>query len=296
MKLTKYLLFACTAMLLASCGNDDDWNSDANVTVQMADATLKVKENSGMFYVPVEVTGEANGPVRVTVEVAEQGESPAVADKHYVLTSYSIVIPADESEISLEFTATNDMDINDDRTFTVTIVSAEGAKIGDQRTTEVTITDDDSLFYEALQGKWTMTCMNLFDEIEETFSMTFVGVDEGKEGYEDVLYLSGFGGKSNLVAEVGYTCDEATNEITLEFPYGQILGQLNFSGLGVCDVVLMGVTEDGKVTTAGSAVGTVGSDLRSITFDPADAFYCGVFAGGVYQGGWDGWESISLAR
>lgn len=296
MKLTKYLLFACTAMLLASCSNDDDWNSDANVTVQMADATLKVKENSGMFYVPVEVTGEANGPVRVTVEVAAQGESPAVADKHYILTSYSIVIPADEPEVSLEFTATNDMEINDDRTFTVTIVSAEGAKIGEQRTTEVTITDDDSLFYEALQGKWTFNDTNFFEEIAESYQMTFVGVEEGQDGYEEVLYLSGFGGKSNLVAEVGYNYDESTNEITLEFPFGQVLGQLNFTGLGVCDVVLLGV--DGEyVTQSGSAIGTVSSDLRTITFDPDVVFYCGVFdSTGAFKGGWDGFAEISMTR
>lgn len=295
MKLTKYLLFACTAMLLASCSNDDDWNSDSNVTVQMADATLKVKENSGMFYVPVEVTGEANGPVRVTVEVAEQGESPAVADKHYVLTSYSIVIPADESEVSLEFTATNDMDINDDRTFTVTIVSAEGAKIGDQRTTEVTITDDDSLFYEALQGKWTF---NYTDDGEAgSFSVTLYGVKEGEEGYDQTLYLSGWQGYNWVVAEVDYSYDPATNKIQLSIPYGQyIADEVNFNGIGVCDIVLSGLSGN-SVSFSGEVTADVSADLRTITFDPEISVAGSLFQDNKFAGYiWFGYSEMTMTR
>ena len=54
MKLTKYLMLACSALLVTACSNDDDWNTDGNVTVEMKNATMKVKENAGMFYVPVE--------------------------------------------------------------------------------------------------------------------------------------------------------------------------------------------------------------------------------------------------
>lgn len=295
MKLTKYFMLACSALLLAACGNDDDFNTDGNVTVQMENATMNVKENAGLFYVPIKVTGKTNGPVRVTVDVAEVAASPAVEDKHYILTSKTVVIPDNETAVSLEFTATNDMEINDDRKFTITIVSAEGAKIGEPKSTEVTITDDDSLFYEALQGEWTFTDTNYFEGTAEAFKMKFVGVPEGDPEYEKTLYLQGFAGKSNLVAEVGYHYDEATNEITLEFELGQSLGQLNFSGLGVCDVALAGV--DGEyLTVSGTVTATVSTDLRTITFNPEDVFYLAVFAGADFRGGYDGYAAMGMNR
>lgn len=295
MKLTKYLMIACSVLLFAACSNDDDWNTDGNVTVEMAKATMKVKENAGMFYVPLQVTGEANGPIRVTVNVAEVAASPATEDKHYILTSKTVVIPADESSVSLEFTAANDMDINDDRLFTVTIVNVEGAKIGQQNTTEVTIADDDSLFYEALQGAWTFSDINFFDDTAESFTMKMYGVDEGEAGYEETLYLSGFGGRSNLVAEVNYICNDATNEVTLEFELGQTLGQLNFTGLGVCDVVLCTAVGN-QVSASGVITAKVSADLRTITFDPNDAFLFAVFAGNDYKGLWDGCAEMSMTR
>ena len=128
-------MLACSALLVTACSNDDDWNTDGNVTVEMKNATMKVKENAGMFYVPVEVTGEANGPIRVTVDVTEASVSPAVEDEHYILTTKTLNIPAGETEVSLEFVPTNDMEINDDRVFTVTIVSVEGAKLGEIKST-----------------------------------------------------------------------------------------------------------------------------------------------------------------
>ncbi len=288
-------MLACSALLVTACSNDDDWNTDGNVTVEMKNATMKVKENAGMFYVPVEVTGEANGPIRVTVDVTEASVSPAVEDEHYILTSKTLNIPAGETEVSLEIVPTNDMEINDDRVFTVTIVSVEGAKLGEIKSTEVTIGDDDSLFYEALQGTWTFSDTNYFEGTAETFKMSFVGVAEGEPEYEKTLYLSGFGGRSNLVAEVDYIYDEANNVVTLEIPYGQTLGQLNFTGLGVCDVVLLGVKGE-YVTMDGTIVATVSPDLRSITFDPNDVFYCGVFAGTEFKGGWDAFAAVSMSR
>ncbi len=110
MKLTKYLLVACSALLFAACSDNDDWNTDGNVTVQFTSATVKAKENADLFYVPLEVTGKTNGPIRVTVDVAATTESPANEDEHYILTSKTVVIPNDSTEVSLEFAAVNDMD------------------------------------------------------------------------------------------------------------------------------------------------------------------------------------------
>lgn len=280
---------------MASCGNDDDWNSAADVTVQMANAEMKAKENANLFYVPIEVVGQANGPIRVTVQVSEYSENPAKENVHYILTSNTVVIPDNDTKVSLEFAPVNDMDINDARLFVVTIVNVEGAAIGAQNTTVVTIADDDSLFYEALQGTWTFNYTDLFDDTPGSFKMTLVGVDEGTDDYEKILYFSGWGGASNLVAAVGYNYDEDTKEILLEFPYGQTLGQLNFTGLGACDVVLTGCDGNGYFTS-GSCFATVSEDLKTITFDPFDGFYLLVVSNGQAKGGWNGYMEISLTR
>lgn len=295
MKLTKYLLVACSALLFASCNHDDDWNTDGNVTVQFASATMKAKENADLFYVPLEVTGKTNGPIRVTVDVAQASENPAVSDEHYMVTSKTVVIPNDSTEVKLEIAAVNDMEINDDRQFTITITHVEGAKVGQNNSVVVTITDDDSLFYEAIQGTWTFADYNYFDEKNEDFKVKIIGEPEESEGYEKTLYLQGLGGASNLVAEMEYIFDEENQKIYLEVPYGQVLGQLNFTGLGLCDVVLFGLS-DGYLVQNGSSLMEADTNMKSITFDPADGWILYVMQNGEGMGGFDAYESMSMSR
>lgn len=295
MKLTKYLLVACSALFLASCSDDENLNTDGNVTVQFASATTKAKENADLFYVPLEVTGKTNGPIRVTVDVTETSASPAIADDHYIVTSKTVVIPNDSTQVNIEIAAINDMEINDDRQFTITITNVEGAKVGQISSTVVTITDDDSLFYEAIQGQWTFTDINFFDDVEESFKMNFVGVDDSQEDYEKILYLSGFSGRSNLVAEVQYSYDDPSQTIYLEFELGQVLGQLNFTGLGVCDVCLFGVSGN-YLVDEGVITAIANTDMHTITFDPMDVFYLGVVSNGEYMGGFDGFTTMSMSR
>lgn len=294
MKLTKYLMIAGAAFLLTACSSDD-WNTSGNVTVEMAQATMTVKENANIFKVPLKLQGKTNGPVKVEVSVAEYSESPAKADIHYFLTSSSVVFPTDSANVGLEFVAVNDMEINSDRAFIVTITKVEGAKIGNQATTVVTIKDDDGLFYEAIQGNWTFSGVGFFDGAPIKDSWTIRGFDEGDANYEKILEISGWGGQSGLVAEVEYNYDETNDVITLYFPFGQTLGQLNFSGLGACDVVLYGVL-DGYLNDEGGAYAVVSSDLRTINFDPNEIFYYGVEQNGEYLGGWDGVEEMIVTR
>lgn len=294
MKLTKYLLLAGAALLMTACSSDD-WNTSGGVTVEMANATMKMKENAASFNVPLKLTGKTNGPVKVEVAVAEYSENPAKENVHYLLTSYSVVFPTDSANVALEFIPVNDMDVNEDRMFTVTIVKAEGANIGSQATTTVTIRDDDGLFYEAIQGVWTMNSLGFFDDAPYSDAMTISGVDEEDPDYEKILYFAGWGGQNGLVAEVEYQYDTTTNEILLYFPYGQTLGQLNFTGLGACDVVLYGV-EGNYLVDDGGAWATVDPNLRTIYFDESVTFYYGVVSNGEYLGGWDGAYDISMTR
>lgn len=293
MKFAKYLLVACLGLIFAACSNDD-WNTDGNVSVEMANATIRTKENIGTFYVPLKVNGTTNGPIQVTVDVQEYSASPAVEDVNYLITSKTVVIPTDTAQVSIEILAVNDMELNDDRMFIVSIVKAEGATIGAQNTTTVTIRDDDGLFYEAIQGDWTWSDYEYYDQADEQYTMKVSGVDEESSDYEKILYFAGWGGVSSLVGKVEYSID-ANNEITLYIPYGQVLGQLNFTGLGVCDVVLYGV-EGGYLVDDGGFYGTVSPDLKSVTFEPnLDVIYY-VEQGGEGLGAWSRFSEPAMNR
>lgn len=295
MKLTKYLMVALSGLLLTACSDDGKINTDSSATVELANATMKVKENVGTFYVPLKLTGTTNGEVKVTVEVSEYSASPAQEDVHYYLVSKTVVIPNDSAQVSLEFLAVNDMDLNDDRVFTVTITKVEGAKLGAQTTTEVTIGDDDGLFYEAIQGAWKWYSTSYYGGADN-WDVNLVGVPEGDEGYEETMYLSGWMGYNWVIAEVEYSYDEVNNKINLNFPYGQIIAtDVNFTGLGVCDVGLFGVN-GGYLDEDGGLTATVNDDLRSIEFDPlADVIFY-VLQGNEGMGAWDRINTISMSR
>ena len=151
MKYIKLFMFLAVASVFAACSDDDSsWNTAADVTVNMKNPTMKVKENVGIFNVPVVVTGETNGPVKVNVTVKDAGANPAKKDVNYLVTDTTIVIT--EGEGNVEIKAVDDDDINDPRTFDVNIVSAEGAKVGTQATTAVTIRNMD---YDFAEQHWS---------------------------------------------------------------------------------------------------------------------------------------------
>ena len=91
MKFRKIYALLLTSFLFVACSEEESWNS-SDVTVNMAQEEVLVKESAGIFNVPVTVSGELNGPIKVTVEVTEAGENPAMEDVHYIVTSKSIVI------------------------------------------------------------------------------------------------------------------------------------------------------------------------------------------------------------
>lgn len=60
---------------MVSCSDSNDYNSASNVTVAMQSAQIVTKESKGLFYVPIVVTGEPNGPIKVEVSVKGEGNT-----------------------------------------------------------------------------------------------------------------------------------------------------------------------------------------------------------------------------
>lgn len=105
MKLYKIFAVALAALTMTACSDDDDkigWNSNADVTVEMGQASISFKEGRGMVNVPVTVTGEANGNIMVTVACEETGLNPAQEDVHYYVTDKTIIISPETGQPTLK--------------------------------------------------------------------------------------------------------------------------------------------------------------------------------------------------
>lgn len=267
-----YALLLATAVF-ASCSQEDEisWNS-SEATVSMGDSVLVIKENKGMVNVPVVVEGELNGAVEVTVEVAEVGENPAMEDVHYLVTSKKLIIPADATSGSIEFKTVDDADINEARTFSITITSVNGAAVGNVNSTVVTLKDNDSQFYEKLQGRWKMNSVNA-KGASQSWSVNIVGAEEGEEGYNEVFQVTGIMGYSWTSMTMFYNYDIATKTGYVYIPFGYIFAEGVDFGLGGTQDVATGTVVDGYINFDGGLVGTWNEDFTEITFEENKIMY-----------------------
>ena len=87
-----------------------------------------------------------------------------------------------------------------------------------------------------------------------------------------------------------YHYDVASQTGSVEILYGTTMGQLNFTGLGVCDVMAGAVDDAGNIVVpaSGSIEGTWNADLTEVTFDPNAALIGAVVQGGSVLGYYGG--------
>ena len=284
MKYNKIFALLLATAAFAGCSKEDiSWNS-SDATVGMGQAELVVKENKGMVNVPLVVDGELNGPVEVTVEVAEVGENPAMEDVHYIVTSKSYVIAEDATEGKIEFKTIDDADINEARTFVITIKNVNGAKVSEAASTTVTLKDNDSQFYEKLQGRWKMNSVDSKGNTQ-AWNINIIGVDEGEEGYNEVFQVTGIMGYDWTSMTMFYNYDVATKTGYVYIPAGYILAEGVDFGLGGTNEVVTGlVNEEGNLTLSGGIIGTWNDDFTEITFEQNKLMYGLIFSGANFTG------------
>ena len=284
MKYNKIFALLLATAAFAGCSKEDiSWNS-SDATVGMGQAELVVKENKGMVNVPLVVDGELNGPVEVTVEVAEVGENPAMEDVHYIVTSKSYVIAEDATEGKIEFKTIDDADINEARTFVITIKNVNGAKVSEAASTTVTLKDNDSQFYEKLQGRWKMNSVDSKGNTQ-AWNIKIIGVDEGEEGYNEVFQVTGIMGYAWTSMTMFYNYDVATKTGYVYIPAGYILAEGVDFGLGGTNEVVTGlVNEEGNLTLSGGIIGTWNDDFTEITFEQNKLMYGLIFSGANFTG------------
>lgn len=291
------MLLAVTAFFAACSDDDASWNTNADVTVEMGKTEVKVKEGAGLFNVPIVVKGETTAPVRVHVSMRESGSNPAKKDVNYMVTDTTIVISDGAGKVEVK--TVDDDEINENRTFEVYIVSADGAKVGANSSTTVVLRDNDSEFYEKLQGVWKMKYVDANGAAKE-WSVIVTGGDEESEDYNHYLYVSGMMGYDWTMAVLKYDYDKATKQGSLAFDE---LGSYKFAdgvdfGLGNAHNYVCLFSQDGRNLTTEPIGGTWSADFKTVTFE-ADKVLCGGIFGsnGSFTGYiWFSAKSITMVR
>lgn len=268
MKYIKLLSLLVAVLFLGACSDDDvKKNSAADVTVSMGTATISPRESAGIVSLPIKVEGPTNGMVSVTVETREVGSNSAVENTHYYVTTKKINITGSEGYVELEMV--DNEEINDPRTFEVTIVKVEHAKLNEAaKTTTVEIRDNDSEPYDRLQGTWTMTYKD-YNGAVQTQKVTITGADDPSEYiYNKLLYVEDILLEKSK-AQLSFNYDSANNTCYVSFTnfmkYNWYTG-LELQGISKPVDILLGRLEGNNISQS-PVEGEVQDDFKTIKFE-----------------------------
>lgn len=268
MKYIKLLSLLVAVLFLGACSDDDvKKNSAADVTVSMGTATISPRESAGIVSLPIKVEGPTNGMVTLTVETREVGSNPAVENTNYYVTTKKINITGSEGYVELEMV--DDDVINDPRTFEVTIVKVEHAKLNEAaKTTSVVIRDNDHEPYDRLQGTWTLTYKN-YDGAVQRQKVTITGADDPSEYiYNKLLYLEGML-LDKSKAHLSFNFDTANNTCYVSFTnfmkYNWVTGFKHPSFSDPIDIKLGRL--EGQQISQSPIEGVVQADFKTIKFE-----------------------------
>lgn len=268
MKYIKLLSLLVAVLFLGACSDDDvKKNSAADVTVSMGTATISPRESAGIVSLPIKVEGPTNGMVTLTVETREVGSNPAVENTNYYVTTKKINITGSEGYVELEMV--DDDEINDPRTFEVTIVKVEHAKLNEAaKTTSVVIRDNDHEPYDRLQGTWTLTYKN-YDGAVQRQKVTITGADDPSEYiYNKLLYVEGML-LDKSKAHLSFNFDTANNTCYVSFTnfmkYNWVTGFKHPSFSDPIDIKLGRL--EGNSISQSPVEGVVQADFKTIKFE-----------------------------
>ena len=269
-------------------------NSKSGVTVTFDEDAVAYKESKGVVRVPISAEGEMNGYAVVTLKITETGSNPAKEGTDFIVTSKTINVSPEKQTADVEITLVDNDEMNEPKTFNLEITSVQGANVGAVSTCTFSIRDNDSEFYEKLQGKWTLTGNG------DATNVTIYGAtDEEDPEYNKVLWIVGVEGYDWVFMQVDYYFDMTTKTGHLEIPFGTLVAEdVNFGLGGYNDVYVLGRSSAGA-TTKGSVSGTWSADFKKIDFDTSTyVIDLGIFnKDGSYTGYiWDRYTEFHLSK
>lgn len=273
------------ALTLTACTDDQNYddtkhpiNTAAGVTVCLPDEVVSVKENAGISTIPVEVKGDANGYIEVTVKVTDgtvtdDEQEPAIADQHYAITSTTIYIPADSKQGNIQFVPKNFKLPQKTRTFNVTIVSVKGATVAGNNDTEVAILDrGSSPAWSEFNSDWFVSGYEYNSKTGEydtpfSYRGTFRMVDDKNMEFA----IPGFDGYAFMALPFRYDYEMLTPSIgygDVEAVLGgSVATNVNFGDpIGVANLVLT----SGQGAATGTVAGSWNESFTSVSFGDAE--------------------------
>lgn len=249
MKYLKLLAICLLPLSFAACSDEEEINS-GNATVGFASTEMSFSENASMVQVPLTLEGEHTGPVKVRVELTDCNGTSVVNDETVILTSGNLIMPSDVSTVEVEVrTSVYTIEDNLDRSFTLKIVSAEGASVGNA-SCKVNIEEVRDA-YVNLAGNWTLSAGNA-----GTLPVV-LNTREDRSGYDCTMTLQGV----EMPFTIAYTPQGLTIQTNVVLAEGLDFGD----PIGVADAVLTYI--DGNSLYTGPLSATWNSDLNLIFLD-----------------------------
>lgn len=296
MKYLKLLVLCLLPLSFAACSDDDNING-GNATVGFSSAEMSASENSSMIEVPITVEGDHNGLVKVNLDITAVSGVSVTKDETVLLTSKEIVLPAGTNTVYAEIRSLVNTSSDDfDRSFTLTISSAEGASVSTS-TCKVNIEELVDP-YQKLLGSYTLTAADFTSESGATVTFN-VELTQGAPGKTFVVegfdgYLLGYG----LTEREYWTMEYNEEEATLSLVKGEYYAtNVNFGFLANCCVAPMDFNADGSniiPTTSWSA--TWNEDYSVITFEDNAIMGLALYSDGQYAGWANAYYNITLTR
>lgn len=275
MKYIKLFMLAAVATLFAACSDDESFNTN-EVTVGFEAAEQTYLESAVMVNVPVKITGERNGDIKLKVEAVD---GTAMDGKHYMVTSTDLNLPADSEDdvISVEIMIYDDgTEENDDRTFTLNIVDAKGATVGTSSCV-VTLKDVDKNPYFKLFGTYTAEFIDVKTGAKTNVEVTID--DDGEvENDEDYLIMHGMVLNGAWDAACGWYLKYSPDG-TLQFEWGYFWKAYNFGSFygATTTMPYLYNPETGKCDPQDAIQATYNDTFDTIEFEPNSVVGQGVF-------------------
>lgn len=282
-----YSIITCLAVALSlftSCSDEEKINT-GSAQVAFAQSELEVKESKGIFYVPITVSGEQNGTIKLSVSVSSN-DADCKEDVNYIITSKNLIIPENTKEVAIEIKAIDDRIINSDRHFSLHIENANGATIGGNKTANITLLDNDDIPYERMGGTWVVTATNILSESGKdpiSWETKLVVVEDETDPTYGSLITSKpwaiFDGTIPVFDEEGQTLshamyfhhNESTGQTTVDMKMGSYMASnLNFGSEGSIDLTKASIRSAtmgmAGLTFSGTITGVVNETFDEITF------------------------------
>ncbi|MDE6317096.1 MAG: hypothetical protein K2L73_01695 [Muribaculaceae bacterium] len=274
MKFIKIFAIMLAAATMTACSDDDNGlNTASGVTVDFEGTSMEVNENQDFFAIPVMVTGETNGDIKVTIEVeapAEIDDNVAVENEQFIITSHTITIPRGSATGAFEVRNVWEQGVvNPDRTFNVKITDVQGAQAGSIPTATVTIINIDNAF-TALLGRWTLNATNYKTGEPVSYVVTF-GIPSNPDPEEEGHLINAWGYQedADMFIPIWFDINESNGDIEyVGIPMDYLTSNYyyNFGDAVGQALLCTSSISNGSWMQSGAIDGTINEDNTEITF------------------------------